>query len=179
MNDIEKTVLNTRDDELRMQLVVKHFAPKLYAVIRPLVHTHENADDVLQETLIKIHNNITKFRGDSKLFTWMYRIAYNESMQFLRKNKNRFLHTDSSHAEYVCRILKSDPWFDGDQAALLLEKAVETLPPRQAEVFRLKYFSDLKYEEISRILHLSVGALKAHYHLAVSKIKQYIEKHSG
>jgi RNA polymerase sigma-70 factor (ECF subfamily) len=179
MNEIDRKILNTTDPDERMRILVRHYAPQLYAVIRPLVHTHENADDVLQETLIKAHKHLDQFKGNSKLFTWLYRIAYNESLQFLRKNKNTYLHTDQSHADYVYGTLKSDVWFSGDEAALLLEKAIETLPPRQAEVFRLKYFSGLKYEEIAGVLDLSVGALKTHYHLAVKKIKAYIKDYSG
>ncbi len=174
MKKINQEILNCSDPEKQMRLIVKHYAPKLYSVIRPIVHTHENADDVLQETLLKIFKNIKKFRSESKLYTWMYRIAYNESLQFLRKNKNMFLHKDQTHEEWLQSTLTSDPWFDGDEAALKLESAIESLPSRRAEVFRLKYFGNLKYGEIAEILGLSVGALKAHYHLAVKDIKNFL-----
>ncbi len=179
MNEVERRILSSSDPEEQMRLIITHYAPRLYAIIRPIVHTHQNADDVLQETLIKIYQNLKHFKGNSRLYTWLYRIAYNESLQFLRKNKKNFLHVNDTHEEYIKNILQADPWFKGDDAAVLLEKAIENLPPRQAEVFRLKYFSNLKYNEISQMLNLSVGALKAHYHLAVNKIKEYLKNNAG
>jgi RNA polymerase sigma-70 factor (ECF subfamily) len=173
--EIEKRILQTRDPEERMRLIIRFFGPKLYAVIRPLVKTHENTDDVLQETLLKIHQNINRFQGKSRLYTWMYRIAYNESMQFIRKNFKTLQPDNPEIHRLMLEQLKADIWFSGNDAARKLEEALAKLPPRQAEVFRLKYFSELKYRDISEILGISEGALKTHYFLAVKKIKEYLE----
>ncbi len=157
-----------------MRLIIRYFGERLYAVIRPVVKTHEDADDVMQETLLKIHSHFDQFQGNSRLFTWMYRIAYNESLHFLRK-KYRGQHT-ADFKEELLQNLRADPWFSGDEAAWKLEKILAELPERQAEVFRLKYFSGLKYKEIAGILGISEGALKTHYHLAVKKIKSKLSE---
>ena len=153
--------------EKQIEIIVKQYSKDLYWVIRPIVKTHEDTDDVLQNTLIKIYQNLPKFRFDSKLFSWMYRIAVNESLNHLRKNKNLFSTIDETLIENI----KADKYYNGDEILVKLEKAILKLPKRQQEIFRLKYFSELKYDEIAELLQVSVGSLKASYHLAVKKIK--------
>ncbi len=160
------------DDQLNW--IVKHYAQDLYWVIRPIVKTHENADDVLQNTFIKVYQNLPKFRHDSKLFSWLYRIAVNESLSFLRRHK---LTAIDNSDEYLINLLTQDPYYSGDEIALKLEKALLNLPPKQQEIFRLKYFNELKFAEIAEITGTSVGGLKANYHLAVKKIKKYLSEH--
>ena len=159
------------DDQLNW--IVKHYTQDLYWVIRPIVKTHENTDDVLQNTFIKVYQNLPKFRYDSRLFSWLYRIAVNESMSFLRKNKQQFI-TDSD--SYLLNLLSKDPYYDGDDIALKLEKALLSLPPKQQEIFRLKYFNHMKFDEIAELTGTSVGGLKANYHLAVKKIKKFLNE---
>ncbi len=160
------------DPERRMRLIIRHYGERLYAVIRPIVKTHADADDVMQETFIKIHRNWTSFRGDSELFTWMYRIAHNESLQFLRRRYQTSRLDDPELLRRLTENLRADPWFNGDEILIRLEQIVDSLPEKRREVFRLKYFAGMKYEEIARLTGLSVGALKSHYYLAVKEIKK-------
>ena len=159
------------DDQLNW--IVKHYAQDLYWVIRPIVKTHENADDVLQNTFIKVYQNLPKFRYNSQLFSWLYRIAVNESLSFLRKNKQQFIDDSDS---YLLNLLSQDPYYNGDDIALKLEKALLSLPPKQQEIFRLKYFNDMKFNEIAELTGITVGGLKANYHLAVKKIKKFLNE---
>lgn len=153
--------------------IVEEFSPILYRHIRRMVTWHEDANDVLQNTFLKAWKSIDSFRGESEISTWLYRIAYNESITFLSKRNAAPLTSDSELTEI--RTLESDPYFDGDALQLKLEKAVMSLPEKQRAVFQLKYFEEKKYEEISEILDTSVGALKASYHLAVKKIEAFFE----
>jgi len=163
----------TRDAAFR-ELVVQ-YQERLYWHIRRIVITHEDADDVLQETLIKVFRNINGFKGESKLYSWMYRIATNESLSFLnRKSRMRGISNEELQDQLV-QNLEADPYFDGDQAELALQKALSTLPEKQRLVFNMKYFEALKYDEISEILETSVGGLKASYHLAVKKVEKYLK----
>ncbi len=157
----------------QLNWIAKHYAQDLYWVIRPIVKTHENANDVLQNTMIKVYQNLPKFRFDSKLFTWLYRIAVNEALSFLRKNKIQSLVNSD---EYFLNLLHNDSYYDGDEMALKLEKAILNLPPKQQEIFRLKYFNELKFKEIAEITGTSIGGLKANYHQAVKKIKKFLSE---
>lgn len=148
---------------------------ELYGYIRKMVITHENTDDVLQNTFMKVFNNIAGFRGEASLRSWMYRIAHNESLQLLKKNKRQA--TERSE-EFLDRCLFADPYFNGDKIHELLLRAVANLPERQKQVFELKYFEDFKYSEMAAMLHLTEGALKASYHHAVAKIKVYVKQNS-
>ena len=136
-----------------------------------MVTWHDDANDVLQNTFLKAWNAIDHFRGDADIGTWLYRIAYNESLTYLAKRDARMVCSDIEEA----RILEAAPYFDGDELQIKFEKALMTLPNKQRAVFQLKYFEEKKYEEISEILNTSVGALKASYHLAVKKIEDYFE----
>ncbi len=154
--------------------IVKNYSQDLYWVIRPIVKTHENADDVLQNTLMKVFQNLPKFRYDSKLFSWLYRIAVNESLNYLKKHYKHDVEPDD---DSMINLLVSDTYYDGDDISLRLEKAMAKLPPKQQEVFRLKYFNNMKFNEISELTGTSVGSLKANYHHAVKKIKHLVISH--
>ena len=155
------------------QLVRKYSSP-LYWQIRRMVLSHDDTDDVLQNTLIKVWRGLDGFRGESKLSTWLYRIAVNESLIFLQHRKGD-VSLDEAAAEV--NSLESDVYFEGDEIDLALQQALQTLPAKQRLVFNMKYFDDMKYEEMSEVLETSVGALKASYHLAVQKIRAYFELH--
>lgn len=155
--------------------VVKAYSEQLYWQIRRMVLSHDDANDLLQNTFIKAWSNLNYFRGEAKLSTWLYRIALNESLNFLNKQRaQNQLSIDDAEAVALNK-LESDPYFDGDQTQLLFEKAIQTLPEKQRMVFNLKYFQEMKYEEISDILGTSVGALKASYHHAVKKIEEFFK----
>ena len=157
--------------------LVKQYSQPLYWQIRRLVLSHDNADDVLQNTFVKAWMNIDSFQGKSQLSTWMYRIAINESIDFLRRQRNVST-LDIDDAPNVANQLMSDDYFDGDEAQAMLQQAIAKLPEVQRTVFNLRYYDDMKYSEISKILNTSVGALKASYHIAVKKIKEELDKES-
>ena len=152
--------------------MVNTFSSRLYWQIRRMVTYHDDADDVLQNTFIKAWNGIENFRGDSKLSTWLYKIAYNETLTFLSKQHDTVSidGTTDFDEENSTNILN----FDGDRTMQLLQAAIAGLPAKQRSVFTMKYFEDMKYEEMSDVTGTSVGALKASYHLAVKKIEEFI-----
>ena len=155
-------------------LIVRKYQERLYWHIRKMVISHDDADDVLQNTFIKAYQGLEKFREDASLFTWLYRIATNESLTFLKKEKNRFFQPLGEYQQHLESTLVSEPHFDGDELQLKLQKAIIRLPEKQKLVFNMKYFDEMKYEDMSAILGTSVGALKASYHHAMKKIKQYL-----
>ena len=154
--------------------IVRKYQERLYWHIRKMVISHDDADDVLQNTFIKAYQGLEKFREDASLFTWLYRIATNESLTFLKKERNRFHYSIDDYQQQLERTFVSDPHFDGDELQLKLQKAILRLPEKQRLVFNLKYFDEMKYEDMSAILGTSVGALKASYHHAVKKVEQYL-----
>ena len=158
--------------------VIKNYGEKMYWQIRKLVASHDGANDLLQNTFIKAWNNLNNFRGDAKLSTWLYKIAVNESINFLNKERKAQTTTlpdgDENADNFLIRNLQADEYFDGNELQLELQKAIATLPEKQRLVFNMRYFDDMKYERISEILGTSVGALKANYHHAVKKIAEYI-----
>ncbi|HMC01094.1 MAG TPA: RNA polymerase sigma factor [Flavobacteriaceae bacterium] len=155
------------------ELVAK-YKERLYWHIRNIVKSHQDADDVLQNTFIKIFKNIHNFKGESKLYSWMYRIATNESITFINKKAKRLQITNEEAQQLAINKLTTDVYFEGDEAQLKLQQAIATLPQKQQLVFNMKYFEDLKYKEMSEILKTSEGALKASYHIAVKKIEEYL-----
>ena len=158
------------------EVLINTYKERLYWHIRRIVLNHDDADDVLQNTFIKVFRNIDGFKGDSKLYSWMYRIGTNEALTFL-KTKSRKLGVNSDELiERTANNLEADVYFEGDTIQLKLQKAIATLPEKQKLVFNMKYFEEMKYAEISEILDTSVGGLKASYHLAVKKIEHYLEK---
>ena len=150
------------------------YKKRLYWHIRKIVISHDDADDVLQNTLIKVFRSIDNFKGNSKLFSWMYRIATNESISHLNQKAKRAQMSSEEFQNLAVNNLKADNYFDGSEIQLKLQKAIATLPQKQQLVFNMKYFDDLKYKEISDILETSEGALKASYHIAVKKIESYL-----
>ena len=150
------------------------YKERLYWHIRKIVISHDDTDDVLQNTFIKIFKNIDKFKGDSKLYSWMYRIATNEAITHINKNAKRLHITNEEVKNHAVNNLKADVYFDGNDIQLKLQCAIATLPQKQQLVFNMKYFDAIKYKDMSQILETSEGALKASYHLAVKKIEQYL-----
>lgn len=161
--------------EQAFRTLVSEYKERLYWHIRRIVISHDDADDVLQNTFIKIFRSIDKFKGDSKLYTWMYRIATNESITFINKKAKRQLVSTEEIQKAAINSLTSDVYFEGNEAQLKLQKAIQQLPDRQQLIFKMKYFDDLTYEELSEILETSVGGLKSSYHIAVKKITAYIK----
>ena len=160
--------------ELAFKTLVKRYKEKLYWHIRKIVISHDDADDVLQNTFIKIFRNIDKFKGDSKLYTWMYRIATNESISFLNSKAKRNQVSNETLNENAIQNLVADVYFEGDEIQLKLQNAIAQLPKKQQLVFNMRYFDAIKYKDMSEILETSEGALKASYHIAVKKIKSYL-----
>jgi RNA polymerase sigma-70 factor (ECF subfamily) len=136
---------------------------------------HDDTDDVLQNTFVKVFQYVNKFKGESKLFSWMYRIATNEALTFLNQKAKINKVSSETLQNKTIDNLKSDVYFDGDEIQIKLQKAIASLPEKQQLVFKMKYFEELKYEEISEILGTSVGALKASYHHAVKKIETFVK----
>lgn len=158
------------------EMIVREYSEQLYWQIRRMVLSHEDANDLLQNTFVKAWINIDYFRADAKLSTWLYRIALNECLTFLNKQRAAGMVAIDDPEASVIQKLESDPYFSGDSAQLLLQKALLSLPEKQRMVFNLKYYQEMKYEDMSEILGTSVGALKASYHHAVKKIEKYIEE---
>ena len=154
--------------------LLKQYKERLYWHIRKIVIDHDDTDDVLQNTFIKIYKNIGKFKADSKLYSWMYRIATNESITFINQRAKKNNSATEEVQQMLLNNLTSDEYFDGDQAQIKLQKAIATLPQKQQLVFNMKYFDAIKYKEMSQILETSEGALKASYHIASKKIEAYI-----
>jgi len=162
----------TQDQAFRS--LMTQYKERLYWHIRKIVISHDDADDVLQNTFVKIYRNINNFKAESKLYSWMYRIATNESITFINK-RAKLNHVDVSEMQYqLTENLEADVHFDGDEMQLQLQKAVATLPQKQQLVFNMKYFDDMKYNDMSEILETSVGSLKASYHHAVKKIERFL-----
>lgn len=155
-------------------LLVRAYQQRVYWHVRKMVIDHDDADDITQEVFIKIHKAIDNFREDSLLYTWIYRIATNESLSFLQKKKRRFFLPIGDVAGELTAKLDTSPHISGDEIQLKLQKALLQLPDKQRVVFNMKYFDDLSYEEISEITNTSVGALKASYHHAVKKIEDFL-----
>ncbi len=170
---IEK-LKNPETQEASFRELMGLYKERLYWHIRKIVIIHDDADDVLQNTFIKIFKNIGKFKGDSKLYSWMYRIATNESITHLNKKANLNRIDNETLQNQLVENLEADVYFDGDEIQLKLQKALATLPQKQQLVFNMKYFDNMKYDDISEILGTSVGALKASYHHARKKIEFFL-----
>jgi RNA polymerase sigma factor (sigma-70 family) len=174
----DSEILNKFKDESTknkaFELLLKKYQQKLYWHIRRIVIHHDDADDLVQDVFIKVWKNLHSFRQDSQLYTWLYRIATNESITFLNKKKEKYHLSFEDLSESLSKSLNDDNYFTGDEIQKKLQKALLTLPEKQRLVFNMKYFDDLKFQEISDILGTSVGALKASYHLAVKKIESYL-----
>jgi len=166
--------LNPQTQNQAFQRLMQNYQKPLYIHVRNIVLNHDDADDVLQNTFVKIFQNLKNFKGESKLFTWMYRIATNEALTFLNQKAKKSGISSLELQNKAIDNLKADVYFDGDEIQIKLQKAIAQLPEKQQLVFKMKYFEELKYEEISEILGTSVGALKASYHHAVKKIEAFV-----
>lgn len=153
--------------------VVRIYSPQLYRQIRRMVYDHDDANDVLQNTFIKAWTHLETFRGDARLSTWLYRIAVNEALNLMQHNRSTTAIEDTP--DNLINRLTADCYFDGDETELQLQQAIARLPEKQRTVFQLKYYEEMKYEEMSRILDTSIGALKASYHHAVKKIYDFFQ----
>ena len=175
-NQFIKALSSPETQEMAFKKLLTDYKERLYWHIRKIVIDHEDADDVLQNTFIKVFENISKFKGNSNIFTWMYRIATNESLSFLGKKARHLGISNEEWIEKQVENLESDVFFDGDEMQLKLQKIIATLPEKQRLVFNMRYFEEMKYEKMSEILETSVGGLKASYHHAVKKIKNKINE---
>ena len=153
------------------ELLVRGYSEQLYWMIRKIVVKHDDANDVLQNTFLKAWNGLDSFHGDSKISTWLSRIAINESLDFLRRKKQPTVSVE----DITVSRLTADEYFDGTEAEAMLQEAIATLPDVQRTVFLLRYFDEMKYSDISQMLNTSEGALKASYHIAVKKITEYFK----
>ncbi|PIF06681.1 MAG: RNA polymerase subunit sigma [Draconibacterium sp.] len=180
MNSNDRDLISRLKDsstaECAFQELVEKYQERLYWHIRRIVLSHYDADDVLQNTFVKIWRNIGNFREESGLYTWLYRIATNESITHINSARKRNFVPTTDAGEILMKNLVSDPYFEGDEIQKKLQMAILQLPDKQRIVFNMKYFDDLKYEEISKILDTSVGALKASFHHATKKIEAFLLK---
>lgn len=163
--------------QLAFKDLVSEYKERLYWHIRNIVKDHHDTDDILQNTFIKIYRNINSFKGESKLYSWMYRIATNEAITFLNNRAKKLQISSEEYQEHLINNIESDVYFEGDEIQMKLQKAIAVLPQKQQQVFNMKYFQELKYREIAEILETSEGALKASYHIAVKKIEEYLKGH--
>lgn len=155
-------------------LLVQKYQERLYWHIRRMVADHDDADDILQNTFLKVWSGLDGFREDSQLYTWLYRIATNEALTFLKKKRSNLFSPIDNMEYQLGNSLESDVYFDGDELQLKLQKAILRLPDKQRLVFNMKYYENIKYEAMSEVLKTSVGALKASYHHAVKKIEKFM-----
>jgi RNA polymerase sigma-70 factor (ECF subfamily) len=169
---IELQTASSRENAFRELMTL--YKERLYWHIRKIVISHDDTDDVLQNTFIKVYRSIDKFKGDSKLYSWMYRIATNEAITHLNKNAKRYSMSSQEMQTKAVNNLTSDVYFEGDEIQLKLQQAIATLPQKQQLVFNMKYFEDMKYKDMADVLETSEGALKASYHLATKKIETYL-----
>lgn len=162
------------EEQQALNLIMRKYGERLYWHIRKMVCDHDDADDILQSTFIKAWKALGSFREDAKLYTWLYRIASNESITFLKKQRIKDTISLSNPSANLENKLISDPYFNGDKLQIALQKAIAQLPPKQKAVFTMRYFDEMKYEDISEILGTSVGALKASYHHAYNKVQESV-----
>lgn len=168
-------LLNPKTQNSAFEKLLRDYQRPLYNHIRNIVLNHDDAHDVLQNTFIKVFKHLKNFKGDSKLFSWMYRIATNEAITFINQKSKRNGTTSEAMQTKIVENLKADEYFDGSEIQIKLQKAIIMLPEKQQLVFKMRYFEEIKYEDMSEILGTSVGALKASYHHAVKKVEDYMK----
>lgn len=177
--DEKKLIENLQDPAMAAQAfgaLMRTYGEQIYWQIRKMVVNHDDASDLLQNTFLKAWNNLDHFRGDAKLSTWLYKIAINESINFLNKERAKNNISTDDDDSFLLNSIEADEYFDGDELKIELQKAIASLPEKQRLVFNMRYFQEMKYEQISEILGTSVGALKASYHHAVKKIEDHFSE---
>ena len=173
--DLVERLTRSASKDAAFRELVTLYKERLYWHIRHIVKSHDDADDVLQNVFIKIFRNIDSFKGESQLYSWMYRIATNESISHLNRNAKRVRLSTEMVQKAAIENLRSDVYFEGNDIQIKLQKAIATLPEKQQLVFNMRYFEELKYKDMSDILDTSEGALKASYHIATKKIESYLK----
>ena len=175
----EEEIIEQLHDPKRCQAafgkVIEQYSQGLYWQIRRMVFNHDDANDILQNPFLKAWSNIDNFRGNAKLSTWLYKIAINESITFINKERARN-EASIDDDSFLLNNIESDQYFDGDEAQVKLQRAINSLPEKQRLVFNMRYYDEMKYEDMSEILGTSVGALKASYHHALKKIEAFFEE---
>lgn len=175
-NELIEKLRNPESRDEAFSQVVVIYGQGLYRHIRRLLLVHSDADDVLQDTFLKAYLSLDNFRNESKLFTWLFRIATNEALNFLKKKKRNYVLSALSYEDVLLESLHSDPYFDGAEIEIAVQKAILSLPEKQRIVFNLRYYDELQYNEMSEILGTSEGALKASYHHAVKKVEKFLNQ---
>lgn len=173
-----KDLLSKPETQRRgFEIMVRQYSEQLYWQVRRIVLTHEDANDVMQNAFLKAWNALSTFHGDSRVMTWLSRIAINESLDFVRRQKNLSIISADDEEGYVANTLMADDYFDGDETEAQLQAAIASLPEVQRTVFTLRYYDEMKYSEMSQLLKTSEGSLKASYHIAVKKISEFFKSH--
>ena len=173
-----KDLLSKPETQRRgFEIMVRQYSEQLYWQVRRIVLTHDDANDVMQNAFLKAWNALSTFHGDSRVMTWLSRIAINESLDFVRRQKNLSLISADDEEGYVANTLMADDYFDGDETEAQLQAAIASLPEVQRTVFTLRYYDEMKYSEMSQLLKTSEGSLKASYHIAVKKISEFFKSH--
>ena len=175
--DIIEKILNPETKNYGFNILMEMYKEKVYWIVRRMVIDHDDSDDIAQEVFVKVWKNISKFKGDSKLYTWIFRIATNEALTYLRKKKRRFFIPIIGFEDELVSSLESDSYYSGDEIQMRLQKAILSLPEKQRLVFNMKYFEEMKYKDMSEVLEISVGGLKAQYHHAVKKIEHFLKEY--
>lgn len=170
--EILELCLSASTQEEGYRLLVENYQESIYRIIRQMVLNHEDTNDLMQDVFIKIWKYLPNFKQDSSLFTWIYRIATNHTLNFLKKKKRKYMFLLKEYNQEMIERLSSDPYFDGDEAEIKLQNALLKLPEKQRLAFNMHYFEDMKFSEIEKIVGTSSGALRASYHIAVKKIKK-------
>jgi len=168
---------NEKTKEQAFEMLVKKYKVYVYTTIRRIVALHDDTNDISQNVFIKIWRHLNSFRGESSLKTWITRICTNESYTFIEKKKKLMHLNDDSYTEWMFTTIPEEKYISSDKIVQLVQKAIQALPEKQKAVFTLRYYEEMPYEEMSRVLNTSVGALKASYHFAVKKIEDFISKH--
>ena len=172
-----KQLKNPDTQRKAFEKVVREYSEQLYWQVRRIVLTHDDSDDVMQNVFLKAWTHLDDFHHEARLSTWLYRIAINESLDFMRRKKNQNMVSADQEETGIANMLLADNYFDGDETQAMLQEAIAQLPDVQRTVFNLRYFDDMKYSDISQLLHTSEGALKASYHIAVKKISEFFKRH--
>jgi RNA polymerase sigma-70 factor (ECF subfamily) len=176
-NRIKELLLKPETQRRGFEMLVRQYSEQLYWQVRRIVLTHEDSNDVLQNAFLKAWNALSSFHGDSKVLTWVSRIAINESLDFVRRQKNISVVSTDDTESSVANTLMADEYFDGDETEAQLQEAIASLPEVQRTVFTLRYYDEMKYSEMSKLLDTSEGSLKASYHIAVKKISEFFKSH--